>query len=213
MASQVSNSSAIDWAKIKWLLVALILVSAIAMYLLVSFSPNLVLEENGVQFVSKDSVLLSTHFDDLKNETRFLVSVDLRSGEGVSNSYLANAGNLFLVVLIGNQKEVTMLFRSVDSENRLLSCRTNRGNVLTDEELSVSDCVSFSDLFPGTRVLVQWPDSRLAINKVLFGDHAVTIQSKDFESLGLTSMRLLVKPFPNSQSILDSVNELATKVK
>ncbi len=205
------DSSAIDWSKIG-LLIGVLIVVAIAGFFLLTQKPfPFSMEESGVLLASK-TVPVEKGIADFSGHSSYLVAVELRQGEGISNQYLANGQTLFSVVLTGNQKNVILLYKSFDQNGSLIGCRTNHGDVLRDEELSIAQCDALWNNFSGGRVLVAWPDSSLSIPRVVFEGNTVIIQSNSFESISKTSFLVLKKTFSNSQAIIDQVNDISGRV-
>ncbi|MDO8625432.1 MAG: hypothetical protein Q7R47_05090, partial [Candidatus Diapherotrites archaeon] len=91
--------------------------------------------------------------------------------------------------------------------------RTNDGNVLKDRALSVVECTAFWEGFSGQKVRIDWPDATLSQSRVVFESHLVSVQAKDFESLGPSTFVVLTHAFPNAQQLLDAVNSIAGKVR
>jgi len=92
---------------------------------------------SGVRFVS-DEYTPSEFFKEMKDQNKFVVSVDLE--EGKSSAWIVNALNLWLIALNADQKETIMLVKTVDLQGNIKSCLTNDSNVLINRELSIQEC-------------------------------------------------------------------------
>ena len=186
------------------------LVAAVAV---LTYQPFRFVEETPSLMLGSNSGPIPNEISLFSSDTQYLVGVELRNGEGLANPYLANAANLFSVVLIGNQKNVTMLYFEHDSKGTLLGCRSNMGDVLRDVELTKDECLSFVNDFSGKKVLIKWPDPSREKNLAVFEKGSVSVQSKDFDSLNNLSFWVISRGFPNAQSVIDAVNGMAGSVQ
>ncbi|GEM_PF-2115822 len=212
MPVKKDSGDSINWRQISVLVLALIVLSVVALAVL-TYSPYRFTEnQSGVLFGSNDSPV-KDHLKAFSENARFLVAVDFREGGGVANPYLANAASLFLVVLIGNEKSVTSVYRLTDESGNLLYCRSNLGDVLKDERLEISACQSLVSDFAGGVVEISWPDSKRSQNEVVLAGESMRIATKDFESLSSVSFRVLTRMYPNAPQILNAVNDLAGRVQ
>lgn len=146
--------------------------------------------------------------DRLSANDSFLVAVELRE-QGPTNQYMANALNLFSVVLIGNQKAVTNVFLVNSPENELLSCHTNQGDVLTDLELSRDDCLALLDSFSGGKIVIRLPQASVGKAQAVLSGNQLELRASKVEDLSFASLAVLERLFENTSAILARVNNAA----
>lgn len=200
-----------EWKPVMILVIVLILAFG-ALAVLSFFKPyQFVIDEKTVQFVSSEQPI-AQGLKQFSQGNRFLVEIEAQEA-GPLNQYMSNALNLFTVLLIANQKEVTVLTFVKSGSNELLNCRTNRGDVLTDDELTVEECGLFEKAFVGNKVKVLLPDAKLSKTQVVVTANQVTILTKDPQDIAIASFSTLSKMFENASSQLDNINTLAGQIQ
>ncbi|MFH0954729.1 MAG: hypothetical protein V1777_01345 [Candidatus Micrarchaeota archaeon] len=200
-----------QWKPVLVLVIVLILGFAV-LGLLSFFKPYAFeLNEKSVSFVSNEQPV-SDGLKQFGQGSDFLVAVETQV-QGPLNQYMSNSLNLFSVILIANHKEVTTLTLVKSGSNALLTCRTNRGDVLTDDELTVSQCELFEKEFEGKKIKVLLPNGALPKTQVVVSSNQVTVSPKNPQDIAIASFSTLVKMFENAQSQLDNINAVAGQIQ
>lgn len=203
-----------DYRKISIVVLLLILVFAlmavVAMFGEFKYSNEL----DGTLFVSnfkKPNDLLA----ELSAKKTFIVSPALHPSGNI-NSYTANASNLAVVVLIGNDKNTVQLRRIFDSNNSIISCNNNSGNPKTDELLSPSQCSAFLDSaksINAVKLLIEFPNPSLEKPLIVLNENEIAVKPKTYLDVSGMVFTLLKAIYPNSVEIVGNVNVLLGKVK
>ncbi|MBU0635947.1 hypothetical protein KKE06_02895 [Candidatus Micrarchaeota archaeon] len=167
------------------------------------------------ELVEKSVVFYSNDFppefglEQLAGQENFLLAVEFLE-EGPLNQYMNGSLNLFSVVLVGNEKKVTNLYRVVSSETReLVYCRTNFGDPLQDEELTVEACTQFLEEFEGITIQIFLPNSAQSKAHVLVSAGTIEVHASSVDDLGIAGFSTLTKMYANANDIITVVNQIA----
>jgi hypothetical protein len=148
----------------------------------------------------------------IKQQDTFLIS-PVFFESSAANPHLANAMNLYLVVLTGNDKNAVQLLRVYNAENTLEYCATNFGDTLTQVNLTKGDCEAFIERSKDdVKVFIELPNEEVNRPTIDVAGNSLTIKAKTFSDLGETSFTPLRFLFPNAQDILDKTNIIASQI-
>ena len=148
----------------------------------------------------------------LSEAKTFIVSPAFYENHSI-NPYTANAMNLFIVVLNGNDRNAVQLIRVFNPDKTLKYCATNFGNELTQENLSSTECLGFiSSSVDAVKVFIEFPDSAREMARVEVSGDTVTIRAKSFNDVGKTGFVVLRVMFENAEEILRKTNLLVEKL-
>jgi hypothetical protein len=141
----------------------------------------------------------STFFGEfVKNE---MVYVSPILDEIGADQLTVNALNLWQVVLIGNDINVTQLLR-VRVDDQISYCYTNRGDVKTAEKITLQECNEILNDVNTAVVMLQEGSE-----KVVMRGKKIFIYSSTSKVVGQVNFAIIKQIFPNAQSVLDIVNE------
>ena len=171
-------------------------------------SDSFSIKSEGVTFIAQkisplDAIPL------LAEEEDFIVSPTIYASGNNANPFMLNGSNLFVVVLVGNQKNVTQVFRVVDSYQNLQYCLTNLGDVKTEVQLTVEECNKMLQKGEKVVFLLELPNSALQNPIVRISEKTVAIESNSIDAINNTSFTTLKAMFANAQEVLDKSNEIA----
>ncbi len=201
-----------DWRIVAVLVIVLIVFFAWLAFVFLSKPFAFEIAEKSVSLYSNEGPVLEV-LNRFSQGSNFLVATELQE-QSDWTPHMANASNLFSVVLILNQKQATLLSMVKGSNNELAYyCRTNRGDALTDDELSKSDCEAFLSGFDGRVVLIRLPDSQKNKAEVVVSSNRIEIRPSNTTDLGQASFSVLVKLFPNAQNQLNAVNAVVGQIR
>jgi len=141
----------------------------------------------------------TTFFNEFsQNETVYVSPILDEIGADQLN---VNAMNLWQVVLIGNDINVTQLIR-VRVNDQISYCYTNLGDVKTAEKMDLDECNKI--LNDPVTAVVMLEEGR---EKVVMDGKKIYIYSSTSKVVGQVNFAIIKQIFPNAQSILDVVNE------
>ena len=149
----------------------------------------------------------------LAGETEFIVSSGIYEAGNAANPFMLNASNLFVVVLVGNGRQVTQVFRVANSQGLTLYCLTNYGDFKTEERVETEQCNEM--LGPGGKpvILVEFPNSALAEPTVEVSDKRIVVKSNSIDALNNTSFTVLKAMFSNAEEVLAKSNEITRMLR
>jgi flagellar biosynthesis GTPase FlhF len=136
-------------------------------------------------------------FNIVKEQDAIFISPVLE--EGRASPIIANAMNIWQVVLIMNDINAIQLIRVVDEDNELMYCYTNNGNPENSTQLTIDEC----DEIRENNYVINIEEGK---EQVIIGENSVSIYSSESSS-SLVSFAVLKEIFPNAQESLDKVNE------
>lgn len=200
-----------EWESFSWVLVFAIVVLLVGLFWFLNRPFSYELSEKSVYFFSNDFPI-ETGLQELSSQTDFVVVVPF-SEQNPLNQQMANAQNLFSVVLIANHKKSVNVFRVFSPENELLSCRSNDGNALVDREWTPAECNAFLDSFEGVSVDIAWPDSTKLKAEVVLKPNRIEVHSSNSDDLKVATYSTLKKMFSNTDEVLALVNQIAGGVR
>ena len=152
----------------------------------------------GIPYCSNTHTPTSFLSEFAKNEVVYVSPILDEFG---ADQLIVNAMNLWQVVLIGNDINVTQLIR-VKVDDQINYCYTNRGDVKTAEKISLEECnIIIND--PKTAVVLL-EDGR---EKVVMDGKKIYIYSSTSKVTSQVNFAIIKQIFPNAQSVLDIVNE------
>ncbi len=141
----------------------------------------------------------TSFFDEFTQNNTYYVSPILE--ESGADPLIANAMNLWQVVLIGNGKETVQLIR-VKVDGQISYCYTNKGDVQTAEQISLEECNSIINNKENTIVLLEEGREKIVMEK-----NKLQIYTSNSKVIGQVNFAVIKQFFPNAQTILDTVNE------
>ncbi len=144
----------------------------------------------------------------IAGESEFIVSSGIYEAGNAANPFMLNASNLFVVVLVGNGRQVTQVFRVADSQGLTLYCLTNYGDFKTEERVEAEQCSEMLEAGEKPVILVEFPDSALAEPTVEVSDKRIVVKSNSIDALNNTSFTVLRAMFSNAEEVLAKSNEL-----
>jgi len=148
----------------------------------------------------------------MREKKTFLVSPAFYEKHSI-NPYMANAMNLFIVVLNSNDKNAVQLVRVFSADKNLQYCATNFGNEMTEERLSGQECGQFiSSSVDSVRVLIEFPDSSVQKPAINVKENTITIFTGNFNELGRTAFVALKIMFENAEETLRKTNALVEQL-
>ena len=199
----------------KWLSIGIIIVILVLLSL-IFFIPPIPKEfayEVNIENISVYSNL--GHPSDLlksfSNADTFVVSPALDAKNVYANS-ATDSLLVFLGVLEGSQKKTISLIRKFNEDNELISCRTNYGDLKTDEEVSVQECNRILNQENAVKILISIPNNKLNKTTVIIEDKMILINPKGTFDGSKASLLLLKAMFSNAEEILNKINELTKKI-
>lgn len=164
-------------------------------------------EKEKVLFVSNeaDPVQMMREFN--LNDTVFISPESSESNAAP----LFNAFNLAQVVFIGNDKNAVSLWRVVGKSGKIVSCRTNNGNVSSDIELNAADCQKILDDKNNAIILLSLPNG--ANSRIVFSQNRIEIVPAKIEDAPTVSFIFLKTMYANAELIIQKTNQLTSLVK
>jgi hypothetical protein len=168
------------------------------------------LEKDSVLFSSNEAqpVQLMQEFN--LNDTVF-VSPSI-SERGNENSFMSTSFNMVQIVLIGNDKNAVSLWRVMDSNKALSSCRTNSGNAQTDAELSALDCEKILDDKSNAIILISLPSTD-AKSRIILSDNRIEIVPSALDKAPNVSFAFLSAMYANAADIIRATNNFTQFIK
>ena len=185
----------------------LIVILAIILFSLVLFPAYKYSVNLGGLTIQSNEYNPADYVSSLAEKSEFIILPEMPE-QGAIRSYMGNAMNLFIVVLEGNRKDTIQLIRVVDSENNLLYCVSNLGDLKTSEELSAEDCVSFYESRAGSvKVFINLPKEGNSVSATL-NENTIILDTGSYSQVGSACLILLKAMFSNAETVLDTVNAL-----
>ena len=148
----------------------------------------------------------------LAKEGKFIVSAEIYQPGKAVNPLMSNASNLFVVVLIGNGKEVTQLIQAVDESGNLLFCETNFGDVKTQEQITVEQCNAMLNSSDKVVIEINFPNNELQSAVATVSENRIVVQSNSNAAINNSAFTVLQTMFSNAQDVLDKSNDLVKSI-
>ena len=195
--------------------IAILIIVAIVLCSAILFLNNLnsfkfAFEKDNVLFVSNEASPLQLMREFNLNDSIFVSPAIFQSGP--ENTYQSNAFNLVSIVFIGNDKNTVSLWRVFDRSNKLLSCRTNNGDVLKDIELTAQDCQKILEDKNNAIVLISLPKDG-GKSRIVFSQNRIEIIPEKLENLANVSFAFLKAMYANAELIIQKTNMFTQFVK
>ena len=187
-------------------LIVLIALFAAAAFIVLPQDPFTVQSE-GVVFHS-DGQSPKALVAQLSGEKQFIVSAQVSDPVKPDDTILFNGVALFLVVLNGNGKETVQVVEVLDAGGHPSYCLTNRGDLKTEERVSVEECASMLGSEAKVVVTILSPDSKLVKPAVELSGKRITVKNNSFDSVGSTSFTVLKAMFSNAAEVLAKSNSM-----
>ncbi|MDP6670537.1 MAG: hypothetical protein QGI60_01845 [archaeon] len=166
-----------------------------------------VVRSEGVLFMSNTGSPLEL-IPGIAGENEFIVSSEIYEAGNTVNPFMLNASNLFVVVLVGNGRQVTQVFRVADSQGNTLHCLTNYGDFRTEERLEAGPCSEMLESDEKPVILIEFPDSAITEPTVEISDKRIVVKSNTIDALNNTSFTVLRAMFSNADEVLAKSNEI-----
>lgn len=204
----------IDFEKIssdkRFLLLGISIIVIIALFVYFSApSYEFHYEKGGVLFASNEA-FPNELMDGIRSEEKFVIS--FKSSEDFENSSAANHFLIpFLIVLIGNDKNVVSVIQVFNEQGVLISCETNLGDYHVNETISAEECSSLlaSD---GALISLNQPNGSLSLPLAVFSETSIEITPKGSDSIQQASYTVLGELFPNYRDLIEKANWLTSMV-
>jgi hypothetical protein len=145
---------------------------------------------------------------EIAGETEFIVSPKIYEAGNTVNPFMLNSSNLFVVVLVGNKRNVTQVFRVTDSQGNTIHCLTNYGDFKTEERLEAEQCSEMLESDEKPVILIEFPDSAITEPTVEISDKRIVVKSNTIDALNNTSFTVLRAMFSNAEEVLAKSNEI-----
>jgi hypothetical protein len=192
-----------------FLIVFAIVAVALAVFFYNSNSNNVLVEGVLVSAGSSDPF---TGFSSLSKSSSFIVSPQMHEPVGSLEQYMFNGAALFIQVLQGNQKEIVQVIRVFNSQNEMIYCSTNFGDVKTEQRLSVQECNDLLGSEGKTAVLVQFPDGSQWQPIIELGEKKITIKPRSYEDIGSTCFLALRIMYTNAGDVINASNLIVGRI-
>lgn len=187
------------------IIVLVVLVAIAAMFLLPTNMYKYNFTINGVNY--KSNTYTPTEFgDEFKQNTTVYVSPKLI--ENGADQYVANAMNLWLVILNANNIDTIQLIRTTDAQGNMLGCYTNEGDVRTSKMISTQECNAILDDSSKAFIFIELASE----DRVILSKNKLDIMSSKQANLGPTNFAVMEEMFPNAKEMLDKVNQIIYNV-
>lgn len=157
-----------------------------------------VVESNGITYYSNDYTP-TTFFEEFKQNKTIYVS-PLANENGFHN-LTANAMNLWLVVLTGNNINPVQLIR-MENNGELIYCQTNQGDVMVSEQISAEECNAILNNSENAVVLINITGK----NEVFMQKNKIIVNAQSENVVGQANFFVLKKGFSNAEEIVLKVN-------
>ena len=155
----------------------------------------------GVNYYSNDYA--PTQFANVFKENK-VVYVSPIMVETAADPQAANAMNLWIVVLYGNDINAIQMVRATDKQGNLLSCYTNEGDVNIMKEISSSTCMSILDNSNNAVVMI----GQGTEDKVVLSKNRIEVTSSSSAKVSTTNFSVLKEFFTNAEEQLKKANML-----
>ncbi|MBN1941083.1 MAG: hypothetical protein JW772_02785, partial [Candidatus Diapherotrites archaeon] len=153
-----------------------------------------------------------TYFAELGNQENFIVSPQMHESVPAAESHVFDASNTFSVVLNGNDKNVTLLIRVLDSSNNRIYCLTNYGNVQVSEQISNETCTEMLESQDTVKILIELPNEFLSMPTAMLEENRITVQTQNYGQLDNVSFIVARIMYANAQEIIDKSNSFIQRV-
>jgi hypothetical protein len=154
----------------------------------------------GVNYYSNDYT--PTEFANLFKQNK-AAYVSPSMVETAADPQAANAMNLWIVVLYGNDINAIQLIRATDKQGNLLSCYTNFGDVRTMKEMTSGECLGILNDSANAVVMIEQGTE----DKAFLSKNKIEVTSSASAKVGATNFSVLKEFFPNAQEQLDKANQ------
>jgi hypothetical protein len=179
---------------------ALAIIIVLAVYMQFFYQPyTFVIEDRGITYYSNDYTPATFFQEFRKNETIYVSPAVPEKG---TNNLIANAMNLWLVVLAGNEITPVQLIRTQDDSGELTGCYTNRGEVKTSELISAEECKAIIGSPENAIVFIELNGT----NTAYMEKNRITVNARDEKVVGQVNLFVMKKGFPNAEDIILAVN-------
>ncbi|MBN2127156.1 MAG: hypothetical protein JW703_02055 [Candidatus Diapherotrites archaeon] len=167
-------------------------------------------ERNNVIFQSNSNPKqLLTEF--ISNEN-FVLIAQLQEEGGVNQDMISSA-ILLNSIFTYNEKKTVLLFEVLDSDSKeLLSCETNKGNVLEGVTLTKEECIQYLTELSLPEIKVLFPGAEDGKVKVLLEPNKFTIKTSSPKSAEIASSVLLELLFEGNADALNKINDLSSQI-
>ncbi len=194
------NSSEVNSNLKKFFIPSIITIIILAIVYLFFFQNNyaFVVESNGITYYSNEYTP-TTFFEEFKQNKTIYIS-PLANENGFHN-LTANAMNLWLVVLTGNNISPVQLIR-VESNGELMYCQTNQGDVMVSEQISAEECNAILNNPENAIVLINITGK----NEVFMQKNKIIVNAQSESVVGQANFFVLKKGFSNAEEIVLKVN-------
>ncbi len=171
---------------------------------------NFEIEKNNVVFQSNiEPKLLLSNF---VNEKNFVLIVEMEE-QGELNQQMISTAVLLNSVFVFNEKKVILVFKALNPETKeLVSCETNKGNVLEETNLSKQECLNYLNELNLPKLIVLFPSQKNEKVKVLLKENEFVIKTTTPKSALIASKTLLELLFEDNEKTLNKINDLASKI-
>lgn len=179
--------------------ITVIIILAIV-YMLFFYQPyTFAVQANGITYYSNEYTPTTFFLEFNQNERIYISPTMTESG---MNNLAANAMNLWLVVLAGNNITPIQLIRVQSEDGQLEYCYTNNGDVKTSEELSKEECQAIIDNPEYAKVILETNGT----NTVYLEKNKATVNAQSFEVISQVNFFVMKKGFPNAEDVVLKVN-------
>jgi hypothetical protein len=194
------NSSEVNSNLKKFFIPSIITIIILAIVYLFFFQNNyaFVVESNGITYYSNEYTP-TTFFEEFKQNKTIYIS-PLANENGFHN-LTANAMNLWLVVLTGNNISPVQLIR-MESNGELMYCQTNQGDVMVSEQISAEECNAILNNPENAIVLINITGK----NEVFMQKNKIIVNAQSESVVGQANFFVLKKGFSNAEEIVLKVN-------
>ena len=195
-------------------LVVIVAIALLAAFILQSQAKSFQFkaEQDGVEFYSDESDPFE-HLHALKDKRDFTVVLALKEQGHEQNAIMGQALNEMAVVLTANRKDVVVLAKVYGADEQLAYCQTNKGDVRTNEPISVEECQqTLTHLNNQVLIEVYQPNYLLGKSRVVLEPNQIKIQPKNKTDITLVPHTLMTALYPNTNEIINSVNQRASDV-
>lgn len=158
--------------------------------------------ESGISFFSKDYGVKSAISKILDSDEIYLF-VNIYDDNSTNIDLLTETVVFYNSILTYKQKNLTTTINTVDYKNNIVTCVSNKGDVLTGEKLETEECVS---IFEGNKnkIVISTINPKQKTTEVyaLVDKDAIEIKLKSFNDLRLVSYIILKSKYQDIEEIL-----------
>jgi len=151
-------------------------------------------------------------FASIASKQVFIVSPEMNERTAAVDHEMFNGTALFLQVLEGNNRKAIQVVRVYDESKNLEYCITNYGDTNRSETLEKGECLDYISGSSGFPVLIQFPDSSLAMPKLEVSQEKLVVRPSSQGNIGDASFLALEIMFKNSRDIIEASNLIVKKL-